>query len=142
MSRETQSRQIGNVTFKVTQLGFARARAVFARLSKLLGGALATLAKGGDALTLEGAAPVIAMLCEGLTEAELKFFCDEFASFTVIEMSDGKEANFGADAQELVFGGHIERMFLWLRFCLEVNFGSFFAEAGMALGVKAVPAAG
>lgn len=126
MGRETKSRVIGEVTFRVSSLGYLKEREVFARLSKMLGGALATLAKGGDAMTLEGAAPVIAMLCESLSAQELKFFCDEFAQATTIEMSDGKTSNFNADAQQLVFTGHIERMFLWLGFCLEVNFGGFF----------------
>lgn len=119
---KTEDRQIGKVTYSVTQLGFKKSREVFARLTKMLGPALGLLLNGGS----EGAAGALEAVCAQVSEADLEYLCDVFAECTMVKMPDGKRAKLSADAQELLFGGALVDCFKWLAFALEVNYGDFF----------------
>ncbi len=128
----TSERAIGKHVYLVTQLGFAKSRQVFARLTKMIGPALAELLASGDGQAKAGAA--LAALCQQVSESDLEYLCDVFADTTLVKMPDGKKARLDAQAQELIFGGAIADCFKWLAFCLEANYADFFGEFRSLVG--------
>lgn len=138
---QTSEKAIGKHTYFVTQLGFRKSREVFARLTKMLGPALAQLLASGDSQAKAGAA--LAALCSQVSEADLEYLCDVFAESTLVKLPDGKKVKLLADAQELLFAGAIEDCFKWLAFCLEANYAGFFGEFRSLVGpsqAETVPA--
>jgi hypothetical protein len=132
----TSERVIGAHNYSVTQLGFKKSREVFARLTKMIGPALAELLSSGDGQAKAGAA--LAALCAQVSEPDLEYLCDVFAACTLVKMPDGKQKRLDADAQEIIFGGHIEDCFKWLAFCLEANYAGFFGEFRSLVGPSQV----
>lgn len=128
----TSDRQIGQHVYFVTQLGFKKSRQVFARLTKMVGPAVSELLSGGESQAKAGAA--LSALCSQVSEPDLEYLCDTFADCTLVKMPDGSKKRLDSDAQELIFGGHIEDCFKWLAFCLEANYAGFFGEFKSLVG--------
>lgn len=127
----TSERAIGKYVYFVTQLGFKKSRQVLARLTKMIGPALGELmasVEGKDSFNIGDAGPAIALLCAQVSDADLEYLCETFSEGTQVKMPDGKRVPLNTDAQELIFGGHIEECFKWLAFCLEANYAGFFGE--------------
>jgi len=144
---ETKNKDIRGNNFAVTQLAFKKSREVFARLTKIFGAALGSLAggamsgaKGGAGLESSVGAAIEA-LCSQVSEQDLEYLCDTFADTTTVKLAGGTRSALTADLQEVVFGGRLEDCFAWLAFCLEVNYSGFFDVLKAALPVKAAPAA-
>ena len=119
-----KTRLIGKNTYTVTPLSAIPGRRVFVRLAKVLGPAVAKGAsvKGDDSqATIEA----FAGLMGALSEDDIDFFCDTFAASTTVRLN-GKEPDL-AGIFDLHFAGNYLEMFRWLAFCVEVNFGDFFA---------------
>lgn len=117
--RKTESRQIGNFRYDVTQLGAIEGRAVLARLIRLFGGLVGAMGAEGKVDLTKG----FSNLAEGITEEQMTFFCDTFAKWTQV-YANGKTLIL-KDIFDEHFVGEYGAMIEWLGFCLEVNFASF-----------------
>lgn len=135
-----QTRKIGSSEYRVTQLPFGKAREMFVKLFRILGPVL------GEALLSPGSATGAAALASMtgstlgnilkqmpalITEEDLKDFCQVFGEKTQLIRDDGKTPWLTAELQETHFAGGMLEMFKWLAFCVEVNFGDFFAVGGL-----------
>lgn len=142
MALATQEKQIGANLYQVTQLDAIRGRGVFTRFVKLIAPVFGELAEKGAEKT--GMAKALAALASNITAEDMNFFCDSFAPTTCLVTTgdDGKtrrpnlKEHFG-----LHFASNYAEMLQWLYFCLEVNFGSFFAEAGLRRATSETPVA-
>lgn len=124
MGLSVSSKHINGHEYKVRQLGANKGRSVLIRLSKLVGPMAASVAAAKDKETaLETAAQAA---FAAITEEDFKFVCDTFAESTDVVMPDGREPQL-SKIFDLHFAGEYLTMIQWLAFCVEVNFGSFFA---------------
>lgn len=133
MALEPQQKLIGTNTYEVTPLNAIKGRAVFTRFARMVAPAVGEVSneKGGDANARMTKA--FATLLGNVSEEDMNYFCDAFApsSCLVIEES-GKTRRPGLkDLFGLHFVSNYAEMIGWLYFCFEVNFGSFFAAAGL-----------
>lgn len=143
--RSPERRQIDGLTVEITPLGFAAQRRVFVTLAKILGpsaveilaGSRSASGLGDDALrraALEALARVDDAGLEALTDAFGESSRAIFAANRSLFLSEPA-------AREEAFGGpNFGRFFAWLRACVEINFGPFFASlarsaAGAGSGV-------
>lgn len=113
--REQKERLIGNNTYQVTQLGAVQGSKIFVRVAKLLGPLI--LSKGSD----------ISAAMSAVTEDDLTYLCDVFGPMTIVGGRVLDKQFF-----DIHFVANYKEMFLWLAFCLEVNYGDFLK--GSALG--------
>ena len=143
---ETNRKEIGGVTYEVTQLPFAQARKILVLLSKkvvpglslALAGAVASTAKSGARGLLDAGIQDIAAgatkLVQDLDESDLIALEDAFGPYTKVIQSDGKTPILTAPNRAEHFkGGSLFRYFGWLAFCVEVNYADFFAAAAPLL---------
>lgn len=123
---QAQTRVIEGKEYSVTPLGAVTGRKVLTRLLKIVGPAI-DKASIGD-------------LVANLQESDIDYFCDLFAKST--RVTTGTDKN-NMPVQPLLsdnglfdlhFAGNYGAMVLWLKFCLEVNFSSFFQSLGSVLG--------
>lgn len=127
--RKSDSKQIGNHTYTVTQFGAREGGRVFIRITRLLGPAIGGGAEGG-------AAAMIGQLSTALDESDFDSLCDTFAAATMVTGGD-----YGAKQPQLKavfddhFAGRYDELLEWLLFAFEVNYGSFLG----ALGLKQNP---
>ncbi len=122
MALETKDKSIAGVTYRVTQLTATKGRAVFVRLAKLFAGM-------AGAKNMEDR---IAGILGKLSDDDLKFVCDVFASATQVHAPGDKGWPQLSDVFDLHFAGRYLEMFQWLAFCLEVNFSGFFPGVDIA----------
>jgi hypothetical protein len=129
--QETKSREIGGLTFEVTTESFASGRVLLVLIGKIAGPSLVKLLSGAKSLAevkaeadLSGA--VLAAL-EQITDARLSEIEAILAKSTRVKFADGRTP-FLETCRESAFAGpeRWTRYFGWLKFALEVNFGSFF----------------
>lgn len=137
--RKSESREIGGVRFHVTQLGFAKSRAVFVRLAKCLGPAVAHLAETksltdlGSAMGDIGFAAAVKQLIASVSDEDLEYFASELGGdFARYEDGD-KNPKLDKMGREACFEGRLDLFFMWLYFALEVNYLDFFRAIGEAL---------
>jgi len=142
MAIEAREERIGEYTYRVTQFGAKQGRGLLVRLLKLagpsLGAALSSLAQGQhkevEAALAAGLSQGLYELAERLTESEVGSMLDDFAKQTVIVLGD-REPRL-SDVFDAHFAGRYDEMLLWAKFCLEVNYASFFGgsngERGLA----------
>lgn len=129
MSREKQSKTIGDITFEVVPLPWKKARAVLARLQQVFGPAVAELLRSGTSVKALGdvdtkeVAGALEKFAAGLTEAELDYFCTAFEEGASVSVA-GNVA-LPMKAANTVFDGQLMLMYRWLVFCCEVNFADF-----------------
>lgn len=117
--RESKAKVIGKYEYTVTQLPATEARHVFTMLARVFGSAA-------------GSAEPIAALMAEIKDDNLDVLCKKFSSQTFVAINS-KQSPLLADVFDEHFAGDIGGMFKWLAFCLEVNFGNFFAELGLDL---------
>ncbi len=135
--REVKSKEINGVTFEVTQLGFKSGRAVFMRVSKLIGPSLAALAHGAPSLKTVTSEALLTALSKALmtvNDDDLEYLASQFGETTRFHKGDPSKSPFlKADNREELFSGNLVLFFQWLMFCLEVNFSDFLAAwAGLS----------
>jgi hypothetical protein len=141
MAIEARDRRIGEHTYRVTQFGAKQGRGLLVRLLKLagpsLGATLSSLAQGKhtevEAALAAGLSQGIFELAERLNEAEVGAVLDDFAKQTVVVMGD-REPRL-SDMFDAHFAGRYDEMLLWARFCLEVNYASFFGGSSGGPGL-------
>lgn len=104
--RHTEVKDIEGCSYEITQLGAIKGSAVFVRVLKMLGPALAT----GNVGSLLGA----------LDEADVKYLVDAFAPLTNVPGQGQLDKIF-----DLHFAGRYKALVQWLLACLQVNYGEF-----------------
>jgi hypothetical protein len=148
VSIETRERTIGEHTYRVTQLGTKRGSAMLVKLVKLLGpgcgsfiGGLGRAPSGNSgewesALAL-GLGDALHDLATRLDEAQFAAVCDEFAKQTAVVLSAELEPRL-SDIFDDHFAGKYDVMLRWLRFCMEINFSSFFGAGSTTSSTNAL----
>jgi hypothetical protein len=144
---KSQSRVIGNHTYKVRQLGASEGRKMLVRLVKVLGPVLAALLRAtkGQKLppakveeTPEPTAPEateapaeapLEVFCSRLSEVDLDYLVSTLGPCTEVILPDGRVQALTLDVQEMHFAGSYGEMFKWLGFALEVNYSDFFGKS-------------
>lgn len=140
MTLDTRSRTIAGTAYRVTQLGALEGTTLLVRLVKLLGPGVGSFiggagrgalnpASGADSVLAVGTGEAIHELCARLDAAELASIIHIFAVQTVVVVSREQEPRL-SDLFDDHFAGRYDAMLAWLRWCLEVNFASFFGAAG------------
>jgi hypothetical protein len=129
----TKTREIAGLTFEVTEESFANGRTLLVLIGKIAGPSLVKLLSGAKSLAefnaeadLSGA--ILAAL-EQITDARLSEIEAVLAKSTRVLFDDGRTP-FLETCKEKAFAGpeRWTRYFGWLKFALEVNFGSFFGS--------------
>lgn len=133
MAIEYREKRIGSHVYRVTQHGTKSGLRMLVRVTKIAGpgvgsfiGGLGRDASGFDVAVANGAAEALHDLAARLNEAETVGIVEEFARQTVLVLADDLQPSL-ADVLDDHFAGHYDHLLQWLVFCLEVNFGSFFA---------------
>lgn len=128
MAIAKKKKTIDGIEYEVTQLGAKEGRALFVRISKMIGPSLASLAKADLASLMDSnvaqLAPAIETFVRDVSEEDLDVLCSKFAERSAYR--DGKDwpeldRNFDDH-----FAGAYLRMIKWLAFCVEVNYADFF----------------
>lgn len=125
---ETKKKQIGEYEYCVEQLGAREGLSVMVKLGKMLGeplGQAVTKAEaGGSGLDAAGAA--VSGLLQNLDEPGILGLLDVFAKKTTVTGGHLTGMKLEAIADQF-FAGRYQDLGLWFAFCLEVNYGGFFA---------------
>lgn len=133
--RETRPHVIDGFTYSIQQLGAKEGRIVLARILRIVGGAIAAGAAGGEGESNVTAA--VGKLVESLPDAEVNFLCDTFAKGTQVSAEDTPDkVVLMKDVFDDHFAGRYGAMVKWLMAALETNFGSFLD--GLGLDVEAL----
>lgn len=110
---------IAGTVYKIEKLGAKKGKAIMMTLLRVVGPALEGENK-------------IAKFCELATDAQLDNLCDTFAAVTRISPEANPEVELALkDVFDKHFAGHYGTMILWLKACLDGNFGSFLGELGV-----------
>lgn len=161
MARQTERTEIDGIGFEVTQLGMRKGRALFVRLAKALGPALAVALDGAPSLAAlaqasaapgaapgggaaGGLAPAVIKALEGLSDDDLAATMADLSEVTRYApggASSSKWPILDAANQEELFAGRILLLVRFLGFAIRVQFADFFGELA-ALGNAAAPAPG
>jgi hypothetical protein len=131
--RKIKSFNIGEFTFEVNNLPCKKALAVMIRIKDTI------IAPISDALKIDteknDASSLISSVLGALTEENLDFLCETYQSVTTYQYQDpgkrgkNKFAELNDYGMDIVFGGNIDHMFLWLYECLGHDFGNFISKA-------------
>lgn len=128
---ESVRKTIDGQEYVIHQLGARAGRAMLVRLTKMLGPAMGHLA------TID-ASEMTAALTKSLVELsacvsvdDFEEVCRIFGERTEVSIS-GRLLQLDLDQQDLLFAGRYDRMFLWLRACIEVNYAPFLAMFTLA----------
>ncbi len=137
MSLETKSKTIGATEYVVRQLPATKGRLVLLRLAKALGPVAASISATKDKHS--AMAESLEKAISSVTDDDFTFLCNTFADSTDVTINDdkGRRSPKLATIFDLHFAGNYLEMVQWLVFCVEVNFGSFFAAAGLAPAIGA-----
>jgi hypothetical protein len=134
--RTPERREIAGLAIEITPLGFEAQRRTFVVLARALGPALVEMLAGAKSLESLGSPDALRRAAlaaiERLDDATLEALTEAFGESSRA-MFAPKRAPFlsEASAREEAFAGpHFARFFLWLRACVEVNYGPFFASLG------------
>lgn len=138
LKKETKT--IGEHTYEVTQLDAVRGRSVFLRFAKLIAPGAGDVVENTGEETNTRIVKALAKIVQNVSEEDLNVFCDVFSQSTCLQVTgdDGRmRAPKLKETFNLHFAGNYDEMIQWLYFCFEVNFGNFFAKAGLR---RATPA--
>lgn len=130
--------------FIFTELGAKDARQVARRVANIIGGALREAAGGKDVSKSEVESAIIAAggaVLERLDDATIEWLTATFQRQTMIERdANGDDYVPLREVEALVFSGGtgLSRWYRWMRQCLELTCGDFFATAFAELKAKAV----
>lgn len=126
MSIESQTKQIGDFSYKVRTLGAKVGNRVLLKMSKSVG-ALLLVAGGGRGVT----AGAIASALASLSEDDFDWIVMKLSEATDLTLPDGREPCLGGQNGAVFdqhFAGRYDAELEWLEFAIEVNFGPFFLE--------------
>jgi hypothetical protein len=123
---KTQEKVIAGHTILVTQYPGRKALTYKARIVKLMGSSIARLFSEGKQFSFDTFTPAVDELLEKLYPEDFTAFVLDLLQSTRI---DGKEIS--SQVFDMEFAGDLPLMYKILWFTLEVNYGSFFGEAGI-----------
>jgi len=122
IKRETVTETINGFVYTIEKLGAKEGRKLLASLIRAVGPAF----EGEDA---------IAKLCAAMTDAQLEALYDTFAKTTVFSPEGDPDKEWQLKLEfDAHFRGRYGSMVLWLKACLEANFGTFLQELGVNAG--------
>lgn len=133
--RETHTKTVDGVQFRIQQLGFRSGRKALVRLSKRIGPTLARLmdaAPSMDALR-DSVAPggdlvgAVESFVDALDDDDLEWFADTFGASCEVSEDGERWRTMNKQVREDLFAGRLLLFFAWLRACVEVNFSDFFS---------------
>jgi tail assembly chaperone len=123
---QTAEKEIDGHWFQVGGLDLRTERALYVRLARVVGPALAELARAGNG---PAAAPgALRAVFEGLDEAEVDFLIDTFKKVTKVAFQSSNGSPVWVPYQESVFESAASQ-FKWLWFCLEHQFADFLGSS-------------
>lgn len=127
---------INGTTFEVQKFPAKRGLQVLTKLGNMVGPALGGL---GDRLDeADSTAAGLSALGRALETLEferLEWLIDAMAEVTIVHGAKGTAKL--PDVFDAIFAGAYAKVFQWLMFALEVNFGSFLEETGLTHIVQA-----
>lgn len=136
MAIETRDITIGSTTYRVAQLPTRKGQALLVRIIKLLGPGVGSFVggigrSGGelDAAMALGVGDALHDLAARLNELEVAGVLEEFAKNTYVLLSDDVQPLLNTIYDEH-FAGRYDELMKWAKFCLEVNYRSFFVVPG------------
>lgn len=127
MAVKTDTRQIGEHKYRVTQLPGLKARELFTRIVRLIGPAAAAAVGSGRGLSRFDLGELFGSLTSRITDDELGHFCTVLGECTELLGSNGAATKLDTTLQDVHFAGELLNMFKWLQFALEVNFADFLS---------------
>lgn len=136
MMREPDVRDIDGVTYEVRPLPTSQGLKMMTRLTKVLGTGVVAIAS--DAQSLGRAVPE---LLGAVDEDALAKICAEFGAASCVHLSPSQKPQLTGDFFEQHFAGRYHALALWLRFCLEVNFGPLVEWLRVVMPAEAPKAA-
>ena len=127
--RKTESVSISGTTYHLQQLGAKQGRAVLSRLIKL-----------GSVFAADDEAAAVKQFADSLTEENLAYFCDAFATNTAITPAgaDASTRLMLADQFDNHFAGEYGSMVKWLWASIKLNYASFLGELQSGEGMPAL----
>ena len=125
MARKIQDTVIDGITYSVTTVGAKKGSKVLARLFKVLGPILALNGKVTEDNILQKGGEALGEVLRDLREEDLDFFVDTFAGHTEVVLAADKRPQLSLILDDH-FDGRYEELFAWLKFCVQLNFPSFF----------------
>jgi len=135
MGIEAKERRIGPELYRVSQLGTKAGLSMLVRLTKIAGPGVGSFvhglgrdASGVDSAIAHGVGEALHDLAARLDEQEVQRIMNEFAERTVVVVSREVEVKL-SDIFDDHFAGRYHLLLEWARFCMEVNFSSFFSAA-------------
>jgi hypothetical protein len=132
MSRKTEEKEIGGVTYAVTLLGARKGLEVATKLAPFLG-VLAKAQKGGK----EAATEALSEVLRSVSAADVQGLCDVMAEWTMVKGPGPRDQVILTNVFDDHFAGRYGDLLKWLGFCLSVNFPSFFSGAAPVKGSAA-----
>ena len=130
---KSETRTIGGMEFIVTQMPGRESMRMFARLSKLLGPAIAEAVGSGNVEALlgkkvESLGSAITTLLDDLDVVEFESITEAFAAHTTVK-GDGQSKHAPLkDMFDLVFAGKMGVLMSWLGMSITVNYETFLAD--------------
>jgi len=128
-SMKSDTKQIGEYKYLVTQVSSGVGLEAAARMANLLGPGLGAAPETGGMNALTLGAVLSKVLSNPALHSQLAWFVGAFGSCTQVAFPDGKTTRTLSDIYETHFAGEISNQLEWLRFAFEVNMSSFFATA-------------
>lgn len=125
--------EIEGVTFRITKLGYKSGRALFVRLMKIIGPALADMAERAPTLAALGLklngldAGGLAILIEKVSEPELDYFAQKLGDVSRYSTDGSNFPVLDEGKRELLFAGRQLFALKWMRAALEVQYGDFLS---------------
>ncbi len=120
---EVVEKTINGTIYKIEKLGAKKGKQVALMLARVIGPAFETKENQ------------ISKLCELLTDAQFDTLCDTFMAKTAFSPEANPAAEFQLSNEfDRHFAGHYGTMVLWLKACLEANYGDFLSELGVDAG--------
>lgn len=142
---QTETRQIGEHWYTVTQMPGRESAKMFARLTKLLGPALTeAIGKSSSLKDVMSAnvgtlADAVAMFCDALSVEEFDEIVTQFAKHATVKVKtvEGKKQVDLNDMFDVVFAGRMNELMGFIGMSLQVNYSSFLADLGQSDDVPA-----
>lgn len=124
MALESQSRQIGEFSYEVTQFGAKLGNRVLLKVVKSVAPLFMAAAAAGNLkdIDVEGVTSAIA----GISEDDFEWLVEQFAGATSVQVGD--QAPSLKKVYDLHFAGRYLDELAWLSFAIEVNYGPFFQD--------------
>lgn len=122
--RETVDVEINGWTYHITKLGALTGNKLMARIIRVIGPSF-------DELRGDDGEPVT-KLCAALKDEEFDYVCNTLSKETRVSPVEQPDVEWLLkDRFDTHFSGHYGSMVLWVKACLEANYGNFLDEAGI-----------